>query len=97
LTIQAKGNFTEKIEEGAFVYLTVKWGLVRLIYQKVDLCEQMKEVDKECPIEKGETTITKDVTLPAQIPPGTYHVIADVYTKEEAKITCLTATIKFSK
>jgi hypothetical protein len=49
--------------------LTVKWGVVRLLYREADLCEQMKEVDKECPLEKGVTTITKDVDLPAQIPP----------------------------
>jgi hypothetical protein len=42
---------------------------VRLFYQKVDLCDQMKEIDKQCPIEKGVTTIKKSVDLPKEIPP----------------------------
>lgn len=63
------GNFTETVEDGAFVWLTVKLGYVRLIYRKEDLCVQMKNIGKECPLEKGETTITKDVDLPARIPP----------------------------
>jgi hypothetical protein len=36
---------------------------------KADLCEQVKNVDMKCPIEKGKTKITKDVELPNEIPP----------------------------
>lgn len=49
--------------------LVVKWGLITLISQTVDLCEQIKEVDLECPLEKGPMTLTKDVKLPNAIPP----------------------------
>ena len=49
--------------------LTVKFGSITLIRRREDLCEQMKNVDKECPLEKGKTTITRDVELPKQIPP----------------------------
>ncbi|KAL9123669.1 MAG: hypothetical protein Q9175_008314 [Cornicularia normoerica] len=95
LTIEAKGNFTEKVEEGAYLVLVVKYGLIRLINQQADLCEQMKNaVDEECPL-IGEKTITKDVDLPKEIPPGHYTVFADVYTEDHDKITCLTATVKF--
>lgn len=95
LTIKAEGNFTEKVEEGAYLVLVVKYGLIRLINQQADLCEQMKSaVDEECPL-TGEKTITKDVDLPKEIPPGHYTVFADVYTKDRVKITCLTATVKF--
>ena len=69
LTIEAEGTFAEKIEEGAFVWLTVKYGLIRLIYQKEDLCEQMKQVDTECPLGPGIVKITKNVDIPQQIPP----------------------------
>ncbi|CAF9904688.1 MAG: Phosphatidylglycerol/phosphatidylinositol transfer protein [Alectoria fallacina] len=95
LTIEAKGNFTKKVEEGAYLVLVVKYGLIRLINQQADLCEQMKSaVDEDCPL-IGEKTITKDVDLPREIPPGHYTVFADVYTKDHVKITCLTATVKF--
>ena len=69
LTIKATGNFTEKVEQGARLELVVKYGLITLIRQKADLCEQMKNaVNEECPL-FGEKTITKDVDIPKEIPP----------------------------
>ena len=69
LTIEAKGNFTKTVEQGAYLVLVVKYGLIRLIKQEADLCEQMKNaVDEDCPL-IGEKTITKNVDLPKEIPP----------------------------
>ncbi len=59
----------EDIEKGAYVVLQVKYGLIRLVNTQADLCEQVSNVDLECPIEKGKITITKDVELPKEIPP----------------------------
>ncbi|KAL8822971.1 MAG: hypothetical protein Q9191_006302 [Dirinaria sp. TL-2023a] len=94
LTIEAKGNFTKKVEEGAYVELSIKYGLIRIINTSVDLCAQLKEIDEECPVE-GPKTITKTVQLPKEIPPGKYTVLADVFTKDKDKITCLQAQITF--
>jgi len=60
---------SEDVGPGAYVVLQVKYGLIRLINQEADLCEQVANVDLECPIKKGKTTITKDVDLPKEIPP----------------------------
>ncbi|KAF2403479.1 phosphatidylglycerol/phosphatidylinositol transfer protein [Trichodelitschia bisporula] len=95
LTIAAKGTLLEDIEEGAKVHIQVKFGLITLINQDTDLCDQVKNVDLECPLEKGETVLTKTVELPSRIPPGRYRVLADVYTKDRVKITCLTAEVVF--
>ena len=78
LTIEAKGNFTEKVEQGAYLVLVVKYGLIRLIKQEADLCEQMKSaVDEDCPL-IGEKTITKDVNLPKEIPPVSDSLLRSV-------------------
>jgi trehalose/maltose hydrolase-like predicted phosphorylase len=69
LQITASGELTETIEEGAKVNLVVKWGLITLISQTVELCDQIKEVDMECPLEKGPMTLKKEVKLPSVIPP----------------------------
>lgn len=69
LTIEALGTFKEPIGKGAYVVIQVKYGLIKLLSTTADLCEQIKEVDLECPIEAGQTKITKEVELPAQIPP----------------------------
>ncbi|KAI9934762.1 hypothetical protein ASPWEDRAFT_53876 [Aspergillus wentii DTO 134E9] len=91
LTIKASGNLKERVEPGARVLVEVKYGLITLINQSIDLCEQLGNVDLECPLEKGEMTLTKQVDLPKAIPPGTYNVHADVVSKESKRITCLDA------
>ncbi|KAF4247184.1 hypothetical protein CNMCM8980_007729 [Aspergillus fumigatiaffinis] len=91
LSINASGNLKKRVEQGAYVSLVVKYGLITLIKQTADLCEQLRNVDLECPLEKGEMTLTKQVDLPSHIPPGKYSVHADVYTKDDKQITCLNA------
>lgn len=63
------GTFKETIGKGAYVVIQVKYGLIKLLSTTADLCEQIKEVDLECPLEAGQTKITKEVELPKQIPP----------------------------
>ena len=58
--------------------IQVKYGLIRLVNTKTDLCEQVANVDLECPIKKGKITITKDVSLPKEIPPVRYHRYSSV-------------------
>ena len=79
LTIKAHGNFIEDIEKGAYIMLQVKYGLITLINQKADLCEQMSNVDEECPL-SGEKTITKDIDLPKTIPPVNQDLLSNVQT-----------------
>lgn len=71
--IKAIGTVHDTIEEGAYVLLQVKYGLIRLISTKADLCEQIENVDMECPIEKGVVSILKTVDLPNEIPPVSFH------------------------
>lgn len=51
------------------MHLQVKYGLIRIINQEADLCDNIKNVDLECPLKKGDMTLTKDVDLPKEIPP----------------------------
>jgi hypothetical protein len=97
LSIVARGDIASDVEDGAKVHLSVKYGLITIIKQTADLCDTVKNVDLECPIKKGELALTKDVELPKQIPPGKYTVLADVVTKDDKKITCLTATVEFHR
>ena len=56
------------MEKDAYINLSVKYGLITLVNIKADLCDQMKEVDEECPL-YGNKDFTKEVTLPKEIPP----------------------------
>ncbi|EAS29452.3 ML domain-containing protein [Coccidioides immitis RS] len=95
LTIKASGTFSKQVDRGARVLLQVKYGLIRLINQTADLCDQIENVDLHCPLEKGKMTFTKNIDLPKEIPPGTYTVNADVLTKDDEKVTCLHAAVTF--
>jgi hypothetical protein len=94
LLIEATGNFTQEVGEGAKVTLTVKYGLITLIHMKTDLCEQIKTLDEECPL-NGKKIITKEVDIPSKVPAGKYFVQADVYTVDEHHVTCLEAHVQF--
>lgn len=76
LVIKALGTVSESIEDGAYIQLQVKYGLIRLISTKADLCDQIKNVDMECPIDEGPLSITKTVSLPAEIPPVSPNIPA---------------------
>ncbi|KAH6856809.1 ML domain-containing protein [Chaetomium sp. MPI-CAGE-AT-0009] len=95
LVIEASGLVKETISEGAYVDIEVKYGYIRLIKTRADLCKEIKNVDLECPIEPGKLSITKSVDLPKQIPPGKYTVRADVFNGNDKHVTCLTATVTF--
>ncbi|KAJ5993988.1 Phosphatidylglycerol/phosphatidylinositol transfer protein [Penicillium sp. IBT 35674x] len=91
LTITASGTVGEEVVKGAYVNLVVKYGLITLISQTADLCDQLGNVDLQCPLKKGKMVLTKDVELPKQIPPGKYSVMADVYNDDDTQVTCLEA------
>lgn len=63
------GELLEDVQDGAYVVLQVKYGLIRLVNTKADLCEQVTNVELECPIKKGPLRLTKEVELPEEIPP----------------------------
>lgn len=69
LNIEAKGTLQKEIKKGATVLLEVKYGLITLIRQKVDFCEQIGNVGLQCPLKKGNLVLRKQVNLPSAIPP----------------------------
>lgn len=69
LLIRASGTVFEPIQDGAYVQIVVKYGLIRLLSTKADLCEQVENVDLKCPIEKGVLSLTKSVEIPKEVPP----------------------------
>lgn len=75
--------------------LTVKYGLITLIHQTADLCDQLTNVDLKCPLKKGTMSMSHGAKIPEQVPKGKYTVMADVVTKDGGKITCLESVVYF--
>ncbi|KAF8534771.1 phosphatidylglycerol/phosphatidylinositol transfer protein precursor [Trichophaea hybrida] len=96
LEIEAAGVLHDVIASGAKVDLTVKYGLITLIRESFDMCENAGQVDLECPVSDGKRILKKSVDIPKQVPPGKYTVVANAYTVDDRRITCITATVVFS-
>ncbi|KAK2735786.1 Phosphatidylglycerol/phosphatidylinositol transfer protein [Myotisia sp. PD_48] len=96
LSILGHGTFSQQVDEGAKVLLQVDYGIIRLVNQEADLCDQIKNVDLTCPLKKGEMSFVKEVDIPKEIPPGKYTVTANVLTKDDKEITCLKAIVTFN-
>ncbi|KAH3682902.1 hypothetical protein WICPIJ_006135 [Wickerhamomyces pijperi] len=96
LTINASGVLKTDIQEGAYVDVEVKYGYIKLISQTYDLCEEVGEVDLQCPLKAGEYKLTKTVEIPQQVPPGKYTVVARAYTDDDDFIACITGTVVFT-
>jgi len=97
LHIEASGTVKERIEEGSTLFVEVKLGYIILIKKTFDFCEQIKNVDMECPIEEGPITVIKDVELPSEIPPGKFLVTAKLFNQNKEQITCLKAQVAFAR
>lgn len=99
LSIEASGYLSEEVKENSTVLLEVRirvgGGSIPLISEEKDLCDLMENIDKKCPLQKGNMTFTRNFTLPDEIPKATYLVRADVQNKEEETITCVEATVDF--
>jgi hypothetical protein len=57
VNITIVGELLKTVEEGAYAYVEVKLGLVKLLRKTFDICEELRkhknEVDIQCPIEEG--------------------------------------------
>ncbi len=95
LTISAIGTLTKDIEDGSYVDVDVTYGYIKLLHQTYDICEELPQIDMECPVTKGYYQLTKIVEIPNEVPPGKYSVTARAYTKDDELITCLTGAVEF--
>ena len=75
--------------------MQVKYGLITLIKQEADRCDQIGNVDLSCPLKEGKMKLQKSVQIPAQVPKGKYTVMADVYTEDKEEVTCLESVVYF--
>lgn len=95
LSIKANGTFSKDVEAGAKVYLEVKYGVITLIRQRADLCDQIGNVDLTCPLKKGPMNITREATIPENVPKGKYTVLANVTSVDEEVVTCMEGVAYF--
>lgn len=96
LTIEATGTLHGAVADGAYIDVDVRYGYIRLLTQRFDLCEQVQEVDLKCPLQEGPLSISKEIELPNEIPPGQYTAVARAFSVDGKPITCLEAQVSFT-
>ncbi|CAG8613434.1 9104_t:CDS:2 [Paraglomus occultum] len=94
LTIDAAGFLSETVDKGSYVDVVVKLGLIRLLQKRYDLCDEVTQVGKECPLD-GYQTLHHTLDLPKEIPPGRYSVDVNAFTPDHRKIGCLKVMVTF--
>lgn len=98
LVIAAKGEVKKLIKEGAYVDVEVRLGYIKLLTQTFDLCEVLEENDVNgltCPVKPGIYDLKKTVTIPEEVPPGKYTILARAYTVDDELLTCITGEVIF--
>lgn len=68
LSFTIKGVLTEEVVQGSKVHVNVKLGFIGLYNEDLDLCEQIKNVKRECPLPKGPFELSHTVEIPWEAP-----------------------------
>ncbi|VDB90125.1 unnamed protein product [Peniophora sp. CBMAI 1063] len=97
-TITVRGTVLGTIEEGAYVDVVVKLGLIKVYQHEFDLCDEARnaETEVQCPVKQGEYEIVQQVTLPSQIPPAKITVNVRGFTADEEDMMCGDLMVNFS-
>ncbi|CAC37423.1 Phosphatidylglycerol/phosphatidylinositol transfer protein [Schizosaccharomyces pombe] len=97
LTIETEINVGTTVLNGSYVDIQVKYGFVRIVNERLDICDKAYELAAvECPVEPGIITKQATISLPWAIPPGRYHVLATAYNADGEQLTCVSASVSFS-
>ena len=69
LDFSIQGTLNSEIQQGAIVHVRAKLGFIQLMNQDMDLCEEIKQVGRSCPIPKGPFLLNHSVEIPKEAPP----------------------------
>ncbi|OLL21731.1 Phosphatidylglycerol/phosphatidylinositol transfer protein [Neolecta irregularis DAH-3] len=77
ISIDVKAVLSEEIIEGSLVVVEVKYGFITLLTKTYQLCELASNyAGEECPIQRGELSLSKSIDLPKEIPPVSFPAFA---------------------
>ena len=89
LDFSVNGTFKETIVQGSVARVKVKLGFIQLLDHEYDLCQEIKQVGKECPLEKGPFELISAVDIPKEVPPGHYRVHVEAFQPDTRPISCV--------
>ncbi|MFF2812337.1 ML domain-containing protein [Streptomyces sp. NPDC058000] len=103
--ITLKGTVQEVIEEGAYVDVVVKLGLIKLIQKRYDLHEELRQGGAfalvtpahTSPIPKGDIELRFTPPLPGPTPQAKFSVALRAYTAGDEDLACLDIKLDYMK
>ncbi|MFE6055599.1 ML domain-containing protein [Kitasatospora sp. NPDC056446] len=97
----------EAIADGAYLDVTVKLGLIKLLTKRYDLFAELRgegtlkltcaTSDGKSPIPKGATTLTLTLDLPKETPRAKFAIDVQGYTVDDNELLALKVKVDFMK
>ncbi|GAB7185978.1 hypothetical protein ATKI12_5809 [Kitasatospora sp. Ki12] len=95
------------IADGAYLHVTVKLGLIKLLTKQFDLFSELRgegglklscsTSDGKNPIPKGDTTLTLTMDLPKETPQAKFGIDVRGYTVDDDDLLALKVKVDFMK
>ncbi|POW14242.1 hypothetical protein PSTT_03128 [Puccinia striiformis] len=98
LTVRVSGIIYRVIEDGAYMDVFIKVGLIAITRKRFDICEELSKakVNLQCPMKPGQFDIVYETTLPKQIPPAKFTLVARAFTIDDSDMACANLLADFS-
>ncbi|KAK3180440.1 hypothetical protein K4F52_008168 [Lecanicillium sp. MT-2017a] len=99
VAITVTGTVRDTIADGAYVDLTVKLGLIKILKKELDICEEARKANStvQCPVVPGKYTVTHTISLSRNIPWARYKIDVGGYTVDDDPLLCAQISVDFTK
>ena len=90
------GTLKEAIVDGSVARVKVKLGFIQLLDHEYNLCQEIKQVGRECPIERGPFELKSIVNIPKEVPPGHYRLHVEAFQPDTRPISCVNGDFRIN-
>ena len=94
LQVKLTGYLKEAVVQGATAHVKVKLGFISLLDQDFDVCNEIHQIDKECPVPQGDFVLEKTFDIPAAVPSGHYRIHIETKNANGHPIQCANADFR---
>lgn len=92
INISFELDLLEEVTSGE-MKVNLKYGNIPIVDETLDLCDLVTQINKECPLKKGDFSFKFDEQIPDYIPSGGYEAKAVLSDQNGAEMFCLEVDI----
>lgn len=94
LTVDANITLSEEVTKGD-IKLTIKYGIIPIISMDLQLCDEVKAIGLQCPLEPKTYDGKLSVDIPSAIPGGHYSGNVEVTDQNGKELSCIDLDLHF--